>query len=60
LLGSPRRVCIWPKAPQFTGDQDLAKLRDLLRKHGVEALAVYHLGLLPWRTIERVAKAFTA
>ncbi|MBL8751113.1 MAG: hypothetical protein JNK78_18285 [Planctomycetes bacterium] len=54
------RVCIWPKAPQFRGDEDLVKLRDVLRASGTSALAVYHLGLLPWRTIERVAKVFGA
>jgi hypothetical protein len=55
--GSARiRVCIWPKAPQFTGDDDLHRLLDACAQHGVASLAVYHLGLLPWRTIERVAK----
>jgi hypothetical protein len=58
--GSPLRVCIWPKAPQFTGDEDLVKLRDACRRSGVGAIAVYHLGLLPWRTIERVAKMLRA
>jgi hypothetical protein len=56
LAPSPRRVCIWPKAPQFTGDEDLRKVRELCTQHGVTSLAIYHLGLLPWRTIERVAK----
>lgn len=57
LAGSARsRVCIWPKAPQFTGDDDLHRLLDACAQHGVASLAVYHLGLLPWRTIERVAK----
>lgn len=51
-----RRLCIWPKAPQFTSDEDLAKIRELCAARGVSALAIYHLGLLPWRTIERVAK----
>jgi hypothetical protein len=58
--GSPLRVCVWPKAPQFAADEDLVKLRDLCASHGVGALAVYHLGLLPWRTIERVAKMLRA
>lgn len=53
---SPRRVCFWPKAPQFRGDEDLAQLRAVCEQHGITSLAVYHLGLLPWRTIERVAK----
>lgn len=58
--GAPLRVCMWPKAPQFTGDEDLIKLRDTCRLHGVGAIAVYHLGLLPWRTVERVAKMLRA
>jgi hypothetical protein len=60
LRSSPRRICIWPKAPQFRSDDDLTKLREALERHGVESLAVYHLGLLPWRTIERVARTFVA
>lgn len=58
--GAPLRVCVWPKAPQFTGDDDLVKLRDACRANGVGAIAVYHLGLLPWRTVERVAKMLRA
>lgn len=58
--GSPLRVCVWPKAPQFAGDDDLTKLRETCRAHGVGAIAVYHLGLLPWRTVERVAKMLRA
>lgn len=53
---SPRRVSFWPKAPQFQSDDDLRSLRALCERHGVGSLAVYHLGLLPWRTIERAAK----
>jgi hypothetical protein len=49
------RVCIWPKAPQFASDDDLVRLRDVAAARGVGSIAVYHLGLLPWRTIERVA-----
>lgn len=56
----PLRVCVWPKAPEFTSDEDLKKLRASCEAHGVGALAVYHLGLLPWRTVERVAKMFRA
>ncbi len=51
-----QRVCLWPKAPQFASDADLEALRALCGKHGVASLAIYHLGLLPWRTIERAAK----
>ncbi len=58
IAGSPRRVCLWPKAPQFNTDEDLRKLHDLCTQRGIGSLAIYHLGLLPWRTIERVAKMF--
>ena len=53
---SPRRVCVWPKAPQFQTDADLVQLREVCVSRGVESIAVYHLGLLSWRTVERVAK----
>jgi hypothetical protein len=58
--GSPKRLCIWPKAPQFTGDDDLRKVKALCARHGVASIAIYHLGLLPWRTIERAAKVLAA
>ncbi len=54
--GSPRRVCFWPKAPQFGCEEDLERLRAVCAERGVDSMAVYHLGLLPWRTVERVAK----
>ena len=57
---SPRRLCIWPKAPQFTSDEDLERTRELCMERGVESVAVYHLGLLPWRTVERVANILSA
>ena len=56
VAGSPRRVCFWPKAPLFSSDQDLEDLRAICEARGVGSMAVYHLGLLPWRTVERVAK----
>jgi len=59
VAASPQRLCIWPKAPEFTSDEDLVKVRRLCARRGVASLAVYHLGLLPWRTIERVAKMMT-
>jgi hypothetical protein len=49
------RLCIHPRAPQFTNDDDLRKVRVLCTQNGVTAISIYHLGLLPWRTIERVA-----
>ena len=60
LADSPRRVCLWPKAPQFSSDEDLVKLRAICEQRGVDSIAVYHLGLLPWRTVERVAKILGA
>lgn len=59
LAGSGRRLSIWPKAPQFTRDEDLVQLRDLAAAHGIGTVAIYHLGLLPWRTIERAARVLT-
>jgi hypothetical protein len=59
-LPNPPRLCLWPKAPQFSSDQDLAKIRELAATHRVTALGIYHLGLLPWRTLERVAKILGA
>ncbi len=53
---SPRRLCIWPKAPQFTCDDDLRRVAAACARHGVTSVAIYHLGLLPWRTIERCAQ----
>ena len=60
LAVTPKRVCIWPKAPQFTCDEDLIKLRGLARDQRVGSVAIYHLGLLPWRTLERVARILAA
>lgn len=56
----PLRVSIWPKAPQFTSDDDLRRLRAIFTEHGVAAVGIYHLGLLPWRTLERVARTLSA
>jgi hypothetical protein len=50
-----KRLSIWPRAPQFAGDADLERTAALCREHGVATIAIYHLGLLPWRTIERAA-----
>ncbi|MBL8753025.1 MAG: hypothetical protein JNK15_06945 [Planctomycetes bacterium] len=55
-----KRLCLWPKAPQFTSDEDLVKVRDLAARAGVASIAIYHLGLLPWRTLERAAKMLCA
>ncbi|MEY4830104.1 MAG: hypothetical protein RLZZ562_1900, partial [Planctomycetota bacterium] len=52
------RLCFHPRAPQYQTDDDLKLVRDLCAQHGIGAVSIYHLGLLPWRTIERVANAF--
>jgi hypothetical protein len=56
LRDRTKRLCIWPKVPQFTSDDDLLEVKELCARRGVASLAIYHLGLLPWRTIERTAK----
>lgn len=60
LATSPKRLSVWPKAPQVQNDDDLRRLRAVCEQHGVATLAIYHLGLLPWRTLERVAKVVLA
>ena len=52
------RIAIWPKAPQFTRDEDLDAVQQLVSDHGLAGLRIYHLGLLPWRTVERVVRRF--
>jgi hypothetical protein len=48
------QIAIWPKSPEFTTDDDLRAIGTLVAECGLEGLRVYHLGLLPWRTTERV------
>ncbi len=60
IAKTKRRVCIWPKAPQFSSDDDLMNLKRLCVQHAVETVAIYHLGLLPWRTIERAVRILSA
>lgn len=54
------RLGLHPRAPQYGSDDDLRRVRDLCAQHGIAAISIYHLGLLPWRTIERAAKVLTA
>jgi len=54
------RLCLHPRAPQYASDDDLRLVRDLCKQHGVGTIAIYHLGLLPWRTIERAARVLSA
>jgi hypothetical protein len=58
-LRCARRASFWPKAPQVAGDADLARIAALCREQRL-GVAIYHAGLLPWRTIERVAAALRA
>ena len=50
------RLSLHPKAPQYQTDADLERVAELCREHGVGSVAIYHLGLLPWRTLARAAK----
>jgi hypothetical protein len=53
----PTRLCFWPRAPQFRGEDDVRRAAVAARTHGCVGVRIYHLGLLPWRTLERVAAA---
>lgn len=50
------RLALWPKAPEFGSDDDLARVAELVRQRGFDGVRIYHLGLLPWRTVERAAE----
>lgn len=56
--GRSLRLSLWPKAPPFRSEEEFVKTVAAARARGVQEFAVYHLGLLPWRTLERVAKVF--
>jgi hypothetical protein len=58
--GLPLRLCLHPSAPHYRSEADLQRVRALCREQGVQSISVYHLGLLPWRTIERAAAALRA
>jgi hypothetical protein len=55
LPGCRVRLALWPKAPEFGSDDDLVRVAELVRQVGFAGVRIYHLGLLPWRTVERVA-----
>lgn len=55
IAGLTVHGALWPKAPQFTRDEDVRAAVEALVNTGCAGVRVYHLGLLPWRTIERVA-----
>ena len=52
--GLSARLAIWPKAPEFSSDQDLLTVMKLVDEAGLDGVRIYHLGLLPWQTTERV------
>ena len=58
-VGAKTRVAIWPKAPEFTEDKDLVAVLNLVEEWQLDGVRIYHLGLLPWRTVERVMGALT-
>ncbi|MHC5063038.1 MAG: hypothetical protein ACYTG5_03575 [Planctomycetota bacterium] len=53
----PMSAAIWPKAPQFTSEADLRGVLQAVERRGGRGMRIYHLGLLPWKTLERVAAA---
>lgn len=57
--GKRTRVAVWPKAPEFTSDKDLVAVMNLVEERGLDGIRLYHLGLLPWRTVERALRVFT-
>jgi len=56
-VGMARSVAVFPVAPHFRSEEDCRRLRAGLSEAGVTALRVYHAGLLPRRTLARVAAA---
>ena len=59
-IGARTRVAIWPKAPEFTEDKDLVAVLNLVESWHLDGVRIYHLGLLPWRTTERVFRVLTS
>ena len=59
-IGAKTRVAIWPKAPEYTEDKDLVAVLNLVEEWHLDGVRIYHLGLLPWRTTERVFQVLTS
>jgi hypothetical protein len=57
LDGVRARGAFWPKAPEFAGEGDVRAAAEALLRAGCEGVRIYHLGLLPVRTLQRVARA---
>ncbi len=58
-IGRRTRVAVWPKAPEYTSDKDLIAVMNLVEERNLDGVRLYHLGLLPWRTVERTLRVFT-
>ena len=59
-IGARTRVSIWPKAPEYTEDKDLIAVLNLVEEWHLDGVRIYHLGLLPWKTTERVFGVLTS
>ncbi len=58
--GARTRVAIWPKAPEYTEDKDLVAVLNLVEENHLDGVRIYHLGLLPWRTTQRVFRVLSS
>jgi hypothetical protein len=58
-VGRHTRIAIWPKSPEYNEDKDIVAAMNLVEERKLDGLRIYHLGLLPWRTVERVMKVLT-
>ena len=58
-VGRRTRIAIWPKSPEYNEDKDIVAALNLVEDRNLDGLRIYHLGLLPWRTVERVMKVLT-
>ena len=54
--GAKVRLAIWPKAPHFRSEEDLRRVQHAAAGKGAVGLRIYHLSLLPERTVARVAR----
>ena len=55
--GLSARLAIWPKVPEFSSDEDIAAVTDVVNEAKLDGMRIYHLGLLPWQTTQRVFAA---
>ena len=52
------RLCLQPRAPLYRSNDDLESVRALCASRDLASVAIHQFGLLPGRTLERVAAAF--